>query len=98
MIQEGQVSKLKAKGRDGQPMWAYRYRLDGRGSARSEDLRVGLRRRKALREGRSSGAGRVSVERLRHSPSWSRSISRSIRPEPVTVASYGGCSGRQPKR
>jgi hypothetical protein len=25
MIQQGQAFKLKAKGRDGQPLWAYRY-------------------------------------------------------------------------
>ena len=34
MIQQGQVFKLKAKGVDGQPLWAFRYRLEGRGSAR----------------------------------------------------------------
>jgi hypothetical protein len=34
MWQQGQVFKLKAKGRDGQPLWAYRYRLEGRGSVR----------------------------------------------------------------
>jgi hypothetical protein len=34
MIQQGQVFKLKAKGADGQPLCAYRYRLEGRGSAR----------------------------------------------------------------
>lgn len=28
--------KLKAKGIDGQPLWAYRYRLEGRGSARPQ--------------------------------------------------------------
>jgi hypothetical protein len=33
-IQQGQVFKLKAKGVDGEPLWAYRYRLAGRGSAR----------------------------------------------------------------
>jgi integrase len=33
MIQQGQVFKLKAKGADGQSIWAYRYRLEGRGSA-----------------------------------------------------------------
>jgi integrase len=36
VIQQGQVFKLKAKSRDGQPIWAYRYRLDGRGSARPQ--------------------------------------------------------------
>src|SRR5437762_702363 len=36
MIQQEQVFKLKAKGGDGQPLWAYRYRLEGRGSARPQ--------------------------------------------------------------
>jgi integrase len=36
MIQQGQVFKLKAKGPDGQPLWAYRYRLEGRGSERPQ--------------------------------------------------------------
>lgn len=36
MWQQGQVFKLKAKGRDGQPLWAYRYRLEGRGSVRPQ--------------------------------------------------------------
>ena len=38
MIQQGQVFKLKTKQTDGKPVWAYRYRLEGRGSAR---LQVG---------------------------------------------------------
>jgi integrase len=36
MWQQGQVFKLKARGVDGQPLWAYRYRLEGRGSARPQ--------------------------------------------------------------
>ena len=36
MIQQGQVLKLKAKGADGQPLWAYRYRLEGRSSMRPQ--------------------------------------------------------------
>src|SRR5439155_17430422 len=36
MIQQGRVFKLKTKGADGQPLWAYRYRLEGRGPARSQ--------------------------------------------------------------
>jgi hypothetical protein len=36
VIQQGQVFKLKAKGADGQPLWAYRYRLEGRSSARPQ--------------------------------------------------------------
>ena len=38
MIQQGQVFKLKARSADGEPLWAYRYRVAGRGSAR---LQVG---------------------------------------------------------
>ena len=38
MIQQGQVFKLKATCADGEPLWAYRYRVEGRGSAR---LQVG---------------------------------------------------------
>jgi len=36
VFQQGQVFKLKAKGLDGQPLWAYRYRLEGRGSTRPQ--------------------------------------------------------------
>ncbi len=36
MIQQGQVFKLTAKGVDGEPLWAYRYRLEGRSSARPQ--------------------------------------------------------------
>jgi hypothetical protein len=37
VIQQGQVFKLKAKAADGQPLWAYRYRLEGRrGSVRPQ--------------------------------------------------------------
>lgn len=32
VIQQGQVFKLTARRADGRPLWAYRYRLDGRGS------------------------------------------------------------------
>jgi integrase len=38
VIQQGQVFKLKATGVDGEPLWAYRYRVAGRGSKR---LQVG---------------------------------------------------------
>ena len=36
MIQQGQVFKLTTKGEDGEPLWAYRYRLEGRSSARPQ--------------------------------------------------------------
>lgn len=36
MIQQGHVFNLKTKGPDRQPLWAYRYRLEGRGSERPQ--------------------------------------------------------------
>src|SRR5215210_511544 len=36
MIQKGQVFKLKATSVDGEPLWAYRYRVAGRDSARRQ--------------------------------------------------------------
>jgi len=36
VIQQGQVFKLKATCADGEPLWAYRYRVAGRGSARRQ--------------------------------------------------------------
>jgi hypothetical protein len=36
MIQQGQVFKLKTRGPYGQRLWAYRYRLEGRGSERPQ--------------------------------------------------------------
>ena len=36
MIQQGQVFKLRARCADGEPLWAYRYRVAGRGSARRQ--------------------------------------------------------------
>jgi integrase len=35
-VQQGQVLKLRTRGGDGKPRWAYRYRVDGRGSARPQ--------------------------------------------------------------
>jgi hypothetical protein len=34
MSQQGQLIRLKRAGRDGEPKWAYRYRLGGRDSTR----------------------------------------------------------------
>jgi hypothetical protein len=36
MLQQGQVLKLKTRGADGKPTWAYRCRAAGRGSARPQ--------------------------------------------------------------
>jgi integrase len=52
VIQQGQVFKLKAKAADGQPLWAYRYRLEGRGSTRPQvgGFATRAEARKALRK------------------------------------------------
>jgi integrase len=57
MAQQGQVLKLKTRGADGKPTWAYRYRVDGRGSAR---LQVGG----FATQGEASQALQAALERL----------------------------------
>jgi len=80
MIQQGQVFKLKAKGPDGQPLWAYRYRLEGRGSERPQvgGFATRTEAEKALRkvlDRLGPGGGRATSR----SPISSRSIWRCIR-------------------
>ena len=36
MIQQGQVFELKQRTRQGEPLWAYRFRAAGRGSRRAQ--------------------------------------------------------------
>ncbi len=36
MAQQGQIFKLRSSNAHGDPVWAYRYRLDGRGSRRPQ--------------------------------------------------------------
>ena len=66
MIREGQVFKLKAKGPDGQALWAYRYRLEGRGSERPQvgGFATRAEAEKALRKcstGLGRGCGRATI-------------------------------------
>jgi hypothetical protein len=81
VIQQGQVFKLKAKGADGEPLWAYRYRLDGRGSARPQvgGLASRAEAQKALAKS-SRGSVAVDVGPRSRLASWSMSTSLSIRP------------------
>jgi integrase len=58
MTQQGQVFKLKTSGAHGKPLWAYRYRLDGRGSARPQ---VGG----FASQGEAMQALTIALERLR---------------------------------
>jgi hypothetical protein len=66
MIQQGQVFKLRTKGPDGQPLWAYRYRLEGRDSERPQVGGFATRgeAEKALRkvlDRLGPGGGRASI-------------------------------------
>jgi hypothetical protein len=63
VIQQGQVFKLKATCADGEPLWAYRYRVGGRGSAR---LQVGgFSSRAEAQAGTSEQAGPAPAGRPR---------------------------------
>jgi hypothetical protein len=44
MPQQGQLFRLKTQGRDGDPLWAYRYRIAGRGSKRVQRGRFATER------------------------------------------------------
>ena len=57
MAQQGQMLKLKTRGADGKPLWAYRYRVDGRRSPRPQ---VGG----FASQGEASQALKVALERL----------------------------------
>src|SRR5262249_32242429 len=66
MVQQGQTIELKRRGRDGERLWAYRYRTGGRDSKRvqrggvvsAEDPRAALEREleRLRRERRNAGA------------------------------------------
>jgi hypothetical protein len=83
MIQHGQVFKLKTKGLDGQPLWAYRYRLEGRDSERPQvgGFATRAEAEAALRKC-STGSDREGDERRSRSPSSSTSTWRCIRRRP----------------
>jgi hypothetical protein len=57
VIQQGQVFKLRTRGADGRPLWAYRYRLDGRESAPPQ---VGGFASRAEAEGGASASARAT--------------------------------------
>ncbi len=81
MIQQGQVFKLKTKGADGQPLWAYRYRLEGRGSERPQmGGFANVRRRRRRCSMCSTGSGRAAGGRRSRSPSSCTSTWRCVRP------------------
>jgi hypothetical protein len=59
MFQQGQVFRVRRRGSDGSPRWAYRYRVGGRGSKRVQ--RGGFKSEQAAIE-----ALERALERLRH--------------------------------
>src|SRR5919197_2562975 len=70
MAQQGQMLKLKTRGADGKPLWAYRYRVDGRGSAPPQVGRFES-------QGEALEALKVALERLHR---------RNSRPAQITLS------------
>ena len=86
MIQQGQVFKLTAKGADGQPLWAYRYRLEGRSSARPQvgGFATRVEAQKALRKALDRvGPGRGGATTLAELVEEYLELHQA---EPVTIA------------
>jgi integrase len=67
MSQQGQLIRLKRTGRDGEPMWAYRYRVGGRSSKR-------VQRGGFTSERDAAEALERELERLRQEQRVSRSL------------------------
>lgn len=77
MFQHGQVFRLKTKGSDGQPLWAYRYRLEGRGSERPQvgGFATRVEAEKALRKvldrlGPGGGTARITLAESSSTSTW----------------------------
>ena len=68
MSQQGQLLRMKRTRRDGEPLWAYRYRLGGRGSKR-------VQRGGFASERDAAQALERELERLRRERRVSRSLS-----------------------
>jgi len=67
MFQQGQVFQLKRRDRDGEPLWAYRYRLAGRGSRR-------VQRGGFTSERDAAAALRLELDRIRRESRIPRSL------------------------
>jgi hypothetical protein len=67
MSQQGQLIRLKKKGRDGDPLWAYRYRVGGRESKR-------VQRGGFMSERDAANALERELERVRRERRVSRSL------------------------
>jgi hypothetical protein len=97
VIQQGQVFKLKARCADGEPLWAYRYRVAGRGSARLQvggfSTRAEAQRALQNKLARLLPGGRSTTLTLGE---WSSSTWIRIRVNASRSRSSAGCSGRRP--
>src|SRR6266498_277718 len=71
MSQQGQLIRLKKKGRDGDPLWAYRYRVGGRESKR-------VQRGGFMSERDAANALERELERVRRERRVSRSEERRV--------------------
>jgi hypothetical protein len=78
MSQQGQLIRLKKTGRDGEPVWAYRYRVGGRGSKR-------VQRGGFASERDAADALERDLERLRREQRVARSLTVA---ELVEVEAY----------
>jgi hypothetical protein len=97
VIQQGQVFKLKARCADGEPLWAYRYRVAGRGSARLQvggfSTKAEAQRALQNRLARLLPGGRPAALTLGE---WVEEYLDTHHGERVTVAKLRWCSGRRP--
>jgi hypothetical protein len=97
VIQQGQVFKLKATCADGEPLWAYRYRVAGRGSARRQvggfSSRAEAQRALQNKLARLLPGGRAAALTLGE---WVEEYLDAIRVSVSRSRSFAGCSGRRP--
>src|SRR5438105_1459794 len=105
MIQQGQVFKLKAKGVDGQPLWAYRYRLEGRASMRGNASappgpqpcgRVGLLDFNPARRGVPNPQRRPNEKRPFESWAQIEAIGARLGPVYGPMVIFGAATGLRP--
>ena len=97
MIQQGQVFKLKARCADGEPLWAYRYRVAGRGSARVQvggfSSKAEAQRALQIKPARLMSGGRAATLML---GDWVEEYLEAHQGERATVAKLRCFSGRRP--
>jgi hypothetical protein len=76
MVQQGQVFELTRRGRDGERLWAFRYRIGGRGSKRVQ--RGGFSSEQDARDGLERELERLRWERPDRSEAHPRRARRDL--------------------